>query len=114
MAMVIAAFASGAVFAETDFKTMAKNTVTVDVGPTIVGAVIGMAGDLIGGGEGLSSSGFGIAAQYERQLFRQLSVAGRFAYLGGSIGIGNEYEDNSSKVKTQFGMDLSSFIILNC
>ena len=30
----------------------------------------------------MDASGFGIAAQYERQLLRILSVAGRFAYLG--------------------------------
>ncbi|MDR0322389.1 MAG: hypothetical protein LBI28_12885, partial [Treponema sp.] len=64
-----------------------KNTITVDIGPTIIGFGIKAAGKMISDGEeGMSSSGFGIGAQYERQIFDKFTVAGRFAYLGGGIG----------------------------
>ena len=75
-ALVLGALVAAALFAQAS----PKNTITVDVGPTIVstGAAIGL-----GAVDGLSgSSGFGIAAQYERQLLEKFSVAGRFAYLG--------------------------------
>ena len=72
------------------------NTITLDLGPTIIGIAFGAVptGDL-------DISGFGFGLQYERQLFERLSVAGRFAYLGTSI----EYSDKDSK----FSQDLSSF-----
>ena len=40
--LIIAALAAGRAFAQTDFATMPKNTITVDFGPTIIGAAIGM------------------------------------------------------------------------
>ena len=57
------------------------NTITVDVGPAIAGILAGPIGSTIHE-NGEASSGFGIAAQYERRLSPALSVAGRFAYLG--------------------------------
>jgi len=72
------------------------NTITLDLGPTIIGIAFGAVptGDL-------DISGFGFGLQYERQIFERLSVAGRFAYLGTSI----EYSKKDSK----FEQDLSSF-----
>jgi hypothetical protein len=98
---------------QTDFAGMAKNTITVDIGPTIVGAAIGAIGDLLGEGEGLSTSGFGIGAQYERNLSQKFSVAARFAYLGGGVGMSDSYTDSSSgtNVSTSMGIDMSSFSI---
>jgi hypothetical protein len=80
------------------------NTVTVDIGPTIIGGVMKGAGSVIGD-SGLSSSGFGIGAQYERQIFDKLSVAGRFAYLGAGVGMADE----QGSVKTSLSLKLSSF-----
>jgi opacity protein-like surface antigen len=97
--------------AKTDFAAMAKNTIVVDVGPTIIGGLIGVAGDMIGEGEGLSSSGFGIAAQYERQISKKFGVAARFAYLGGSVGISDEDTDSGATLSTNLGIDMSSFSI---
>jgi len=91
LALIIAVFFSGAVFAQADFGAMPKNTITVDIGPTILGAAFGIAGDIIGE-EGLSSSGFGIGAQYERQLSERLSVAGRFAFM--RLGMGLTFDDD--------------------
>jgi len=99
LALVIAAVAAGGAFAQ-------NNTVTVDIGPTIVGGAIKSMGNAISEGqEGVSSSGFGIGAQYERQLFEELSVAGRFAYVGGGLGVSEE--DGSLKATAK--MKLNSF-----
>ena len=105
----------------TDFAGMAKNTVTVDIGPTIIGLSIGMAGELLGGSTGLSSGGFGIGAQYERNLSQKFSAALRFAYLGGSLGFSyNDSYEDTTKVpgtsitvpyKATIGLDISSFSI---
>jgi len=73
------------------------NTVTIDFGPTIIGFAIGA----LPTGDDIDLSAFGFGAQYERQIFKYLSVAGRFAYLGSDI----EYKNKDSK----FEMDLSSF-----
>jgi hypothetical protein len=87
LVLIIAVLAAGGVFAQSNFASMAKNTVTVDVGPTIVGfAVSPLAsklGDMIPGADNIADiniSGFNIAVQYERHLFSQISVAGRFVY----------------------------------
>jgi len=142
MVLVIAALASGAVFAQEDaqdyaqdyaqedaqdnnaqdnaqvkaqaeFKEMAKNTVTVDFFPLIEGLAIGAVGNMIGGDSGVSTTGFGLAAQYERQLMKKFSVAGRFSYLMGGIGYADSYTDPSipggTKVSTSLGIDISSF-----
>jgi len=77
------------------------NTITVDFGPTIIGILFGVVGNIID----IDISGFGIGAQYERQLFERLSVAGRFAYLGSSI----EYEEDVNSAKAKAELDLSSF-----
>jgi hypothetical protein len=88
-------------------KLSNANTITVDFGPTIIGAVYGGVGNLVGGETGLSSSGFGIAAQYERQLRENLTVAGRFAYLG--FGFGTKMSEEG--LSAQLRMDISSFSI---
>jgi len=80
------------------------HTITVDFGPTIMGFIIGA---LPGGGDNIDISGLGFSAQYERQIFERLSIAGRFAYLG--IEVGYEEEDNNSGDKAKLTMDLSSF-----
>jgi hypothetical protein len=84
--------------------TMPMNTVTIDIGPTIIGGVIGGIGSVIGEA-GLSSSGFGIAAQYERQILEKFTVAGRFAYLGGGFGI----DMGGGVEKVTLGLQLTSF-----
>ena len=104
--LVLTIITVGGVFAQTDFGTIPKNTVTVDVGPTIVGALFGAIGDSMGvSAEGISVSGFGIAAQYERQILERVSVAGRFAYLGVGMGVTSEEEG----IKAILELKLSSF-----
>jgi len=71
--LTLAAVVTGGAFAN-------ENTVTVDIGPTIVGFAIPIVVNAIFT-EG-SSNGVGIAVQYERQIFEPFSVAGRFAYMG--------------------------------
>ncbi|MDR0475618.1 MAG: hypothetical protein LBH43_18335 [Treponema sp.] len=83
VASVLVFVVAGWAFAQTDFETMPKNTITLDFGPTIIGAAIGEIGKSMD--EGQSSSGFGFAAQYERQMLERVSVGGRFAYLGGGF-----------------------------
>ena len=82
-----------------------KNTLTVDVGPTIIGLAVGpaigaVASDLEG-----SASGFGIGAQYEFQLSKSWSVAGRFAYLGAGLGL------PVGTVPGDLNIDLKSFSV---
>jgi len=106
---------------QTDFKEMAKNTITVDIGPTIVGLAIGIAGNILGGDDGPSFSGFGIGAQYERQLAQKFSAAVRFAYLMGGVGYSynDSYVDATSAApmmitvpyKANIGLNISSFSI---
>jgi len=98
--LVLAALVAGGVFAQ-------KNTITVDLGPTIVGAAFGAVGKMIGE-EGFNTSGFGIGAQYEFQPFEKVSFAGRFAYLG--LGVGYTEKDNSG-FEAKLNMDLNSFSI---
>jgi len=108
LVLVLVVFAAGWSFAQTDSDRSPNNTITIDIGPTIVGAAIGGIGNAIGE-PGVSSSGFGIAAQYERQIMEKLSVAGRFAYLGGGIGFADETVEQGVKVKTVASINLSSF-----
>jgi hypothetical protein len=102
----------GSAFAQADFGTMPKNTITVDFGPTFgawaLGAYAITEGFWLGippNEESFDFSSFGIAAQYERQLLPRLSVAGRFAYLG--FGVGIVYDSDELKANAQ--TNLSSF-----
>jgi len=81
------------------------NTITVDFGPTLIGLIIGKAG--AAAGDEFDISGFGFGVQYEQQLYDQLSVAGKFAYLG--IGTGYTTTDVGDEAKAN--MDISSFSI---
>jgi len=112
---VLAVCAAGAAFAQMDFEEMAKNTVTVDLGPTMTGAFFGTFGDMLAGNdeEGLRSSGLGIGAQYERQLSEQFSVAGRFAYLGTGVVMSDTYTDSTTNTEESaiLEVDLASFSI---
>jgi hypothetical protein len=87
LVLVLAMAVAGVGFAQ-------DNTITVDFGPTLVGLSWSKMGELMGGGGesgGVSTTGFGIAAQYERQLTEEVSLGGRFTYLGCSIGMGDNY-----------------------
>jgi len=113
MVVVIMSLAAGIVSAQVGFKEMAKNTVTVDFFPLIEGLAIGAVGDMISGDSGGSTSGFGLAAQYERQLAQKFSVAARFSYLGGGVGYSDKYTDTSQvppiETSTSLGINISSF-----
>jgi len=102
--LVFASIIVGGVSAQTDFQTMPKNTLTLDLGPTIVGIGIGIIGKTIDE-EGVSVSGFGFAAQYERQILETVSLGGRFAYLGG----GFEYRQKENGLEALLGMRIDSF-----
>jgi len=108
LALALVLFVAGGAFAQTDSETMPKNTVTVDFGPTIAGAAIGALGTLMeDDADGLSSPGFGIAAQYERQILKLLSAAGRFAYLGGGLG----FVEKEGGLRAELKMNIYSFSI---
>ena len=98
--LILAVVVTGGVFAQ-------KNTITVDIGPTIIGGAFGLMGKIIGE-EGMNTSGFGIGAQYEFQPFQKVSFAGRFAYLG--LGLGMVEEDEYG-YDTPTNLDISSFSI---
>ena len=63
-----------------------RNTVSIDLGPTIIGAVFGGLSGFIPDSE-TSSSGFGIGAQYEFQFTNMFSAALRGAYLMAGLSI---------------------------
>jgi len=111
--LVILTVAAGGVFAQTNFASMPKNTLTVDVGPTIVGLGFGLAANFAVkyvdiGDMNLDSSGFGIAAQYERQILEKVSVAARFAYLGLGVDMGGGFSESSASADISVGMDLKA------
>jgi len=108
-ALALAVFAAGGAFAQDSYWGSPKNTFTADFGPTLVGLFINGLADTAGGDTGLSSSGFGIGLQYERQLFEPLAVAGRFAFLGGGLGLSAEDVVDGVKTKAALGMNFSSF-----
>jgi hypothetical protein len=79
LVLIIGVLAAGGAFAQ-------SNTVTVDFGPTIAGLVANPLSSTIStmveNVSDIDTKGFSIAAQYERQLLRQVSVAGRLVYGG--------------------------------
>jgi len=107
LVLILAVIFAGTGFAQ-DFESMPKNTLTVDIGPTILGLGFGATSSIAKGVlnqfgtdisfAGFKTTGFGIGAQYERQLMEKLSVAGRFAYLQFGFGLGNE--DVNVKIDT--------------
>jgi hypothetical protein len=100
--VLILAMVGGVVFAQ-------DNTITVDIGPTIIGLAFGSMESMMGGAEdaGVDTTGFGIAAQYERQLMEQLSVGLKVGYLTCGMGMSDEFEG----AKTEYGMTLASFSV---
>jgi len=107
LVLIIVALVAGGAFAQS-FLTMAKNTITVDVGPTIAGFIAGPLGSKAAGMvydniSDIKSSGFSIAAQYERQIImKQLSIALRGVY--GMPDVGFTYEDNNLTAKPDLDM----------
>ena len=97
--LILLVLANGIAFTQ-DYKP--KNTVAVDVGPIVAGFLFAQVASVIDDNVKNArddSSGFGIAVQYERQIFDKLSVTGRFSY-------------SSAKTYVRFAdMNLSSFSI---
>jgi len=81
-----------------------QHTITVDLGPTIIGFAIGA---LPAGNDDAELSGFGFGAQYEYQIFERLSVAGRLAYL--NSGITYTKEESGDKAKATLDLSALSF-----
>jgi hypothetical protein len=95
LVLVLAIFTVGVVFAQDNYESMPKNTVTIDFGPTIVGSGFDIIGD-----SGDHSSGLGIGVQYERQIQEKLTVQGRFAYLRHS------YEYITAESESSFSLEV--------
>ena len=103
--LILAAFMTGGVFAQ-DSQEMPKNTFTFDVGPTIFGLAFDVMGNVVPV-DGINGNGLGFAAQYERQLFQILSLAGRFAYLRVNGG----YTETTTAGTISLDMAMSSFSV---
>jgi hypothetical protein len=92
--LIIGMLAAGGAFAQ-------SNTITVDVGPTVAGLIAqSLSSTLTSMAENVGSfnvDGFSIAAQYERQLIKQLSVAARGVY--GKYTVGVNFEQNGASAK---------------
>jgi len=84
LVLIITMLAAGGAFAQNDFASMAKNTVTVDLGPTVAGLIAGPLSSsldsMLDNVSDIKTKGFGIGAQFERQLSRPFSVALRGVY----------------------------------
>jgi len=108
LVLIILALVAGGAFAQKSFSTMAKNTITVDVGPAIIGFGISPLIKMVGM-EGLSGNGYGGAAQYERQLSKSFSVGVRGAFL--SHDLGYEFSDSMSGIgyTPKIKLNLTSF-----
>jgi len=110
--LVLALVVAGGIFAQTNFASMPKNTVTVDFGPTIIGLAIGQAGNLaknfVEDFPEIKSSGFGIAAQFERQVLSQLGIAARFAYLGFGFNYSENFIDSGSSNNVSLKLDVKT------
>ena len=107
--LIITALAAGRVFAQTDFETMPKNTITVDFGPAIAGVAIAGMGYVTQEEEiqDIRTSGFGLSAQYERQMHKRVSLVGRFVLLGGGMGI----TIDEGGARSELGMHITSFCL---
>jgi len=98
LVLIIVVFAAGGAFAQRGSWPTANNTITVDIAPTIACFAIGPLGSMVGSVltadsiKEIKTVGFGVAAQYERQLIRQLSVAGRVVF--GIPEVGFTYNDS--------------------
>ncbi|MDR0496616.1 MAG: hypothetical protein LBH42_03275 [Treponema sp.] len=112
MVLIFFVLATGIVFAQ----KIPMNTITVDTGPLIIGLAFKTVWDnvidVFSGSDdeveiGGSASGFGIGAQYERQLTKHVSAAFRFAYLGMGFNLaGSGY---GASAKTSFDAKAYSF-----
>jgi len=70
---------------------MPKHTITVDLGPTIIGVGVETAAKILGSKlNNVDISAFGIGAQYEFQPIRFLSLPIRFAYMDFKTGVEEE------------------------
>jgi opacity protein-like surface antigen len=85
---------------------MPKNTITIDIGPLITGAIVstftGQMENMTGGGDDVampssSSSSFGFAVQYERQISDRFGTGGRFSYM-----------ESNMHMKSGFGDDITA------
>jgi len=109
LVLILVMVTGGGLLLAQDFASMPKNTITVDIGPTLIGLGFKAAASGMGADEaGVDTKGFGIGAQYERQLLEKLSVGGRFAYLGFGLGM-SDTDDSGGTAK--YTMDISSFSI---
>jgi hypothetical protein len=94
--LVLLTFAAGGLFAQEEMAEDSRpmNTITVDVGPTIVGLGLGgIIGAVSGGGSGM---GVGIGAQYERHINQNFAAALRVAYLMTGLSISGASVDINS------------------
>jgi hypothetical protein len=108
--LILVICAAGGVFAQSDFKTMPKNNVSVDIAPLIAGVGMGLMYKTEGTNISESNTyGFGFAVQYERQLNEKMSVGGRFSYL--CWGEEVKYEGGWNGRREDTKNDRSSFSI---
>ena len=112
--LVLTLIAVGGVFAQTNFASMPKNTFTVDVGPTIVGLAFGQIGKYAEKALGdevqgdFNTSGIGVGAQYERQLFSVLGVAARGAYMKVGYGYTDSFSEAGVTANASVKLDLTA------
>ncbi|MDR2952543.1 MAG: hypothetical protein LBU82_04790 [Treponema sp.] len=76
--LVLTVLAAGGVFAQSNYSSMPKNNVSIDIAPLFAGVAMGL---IYGAGDG---SGFGFAVQYERQLSKKMSIGGKFTLINWS------------------------------
>jgi hypothetical protein len=100
LSFLIMIIASGTIFAEegSEESPPPKNTITVDVKPAILPLIYVMLID--------SSKAFGIAAQYERQISKEVSVAGRYEYSRLGIYDKRDYDEGYKNIMSSISAEL--------
>jgi len=108
LALVLAAVTVGMVFGQMEYKNdMPMNSVGIDVGPLILGSSIGSFLNWVTGSQ-IDTWGFGVAAQYERQILSNLTVGIKLGYLGCGIGIPLSEEEDDISLKATLGLRIDS------
>lgn len=105
--LLITIITAGAAFAQESENSGAKNTITVDIGPTIVSlTAVGILKSMLPPEGGFSPTGFGIGVQYERQIINKFAVAGHLAYFGFGLQYSDTFLDQGVNITTRADVNL--------
>jgi len=111
LVLILAVFAMGTAFGNDEGGGKGDNSIGLDIGPLIAGGTIGsILSKATAEAPGVNVFGFGIAAQYERQMLSFLTVGIKLGYLGFGIAASDSGTDEyGNTIKATLGINLNSF-----